>query len=216
MGPLKIFDLECPKMQTTCRRATKTHFRLMSGCGLNLVTQKGSFTGDLWRALSAEEPSHSLVRCFEVTEDSGELWCRDHRSMQAPERGPLAPESEAPPLFGSRGPPVPAALLKWGSPWTASSAVVWSLSAAGLALEWDRCLKSESWGDVGKHQNRQQPHRGLLQSSSRLPFCWSLVGFWRLPLSFHWPVCSRHLPSLPLQSQDAERVQLLLRKHDIL
>lgn len=144
MGPLKIFDLECPKMQITCRQATKTHFRFISGCGLNLVTLKGSFTGNLQRAPSPEEPSHSLVRCFEVTEDSGELWCRYHRSVQAPERGPLAPGSEAPPPFGSRGPPVPAALLKGGSPRTASSAGVWSLSAAGLALEWDRRLKSES------------------------------------------------------------------------
>lgn len=137
MGPLKNFDLECYKMQITCRQATKTHFRFTSGCGLNLVTLKGSFTGNLRRAPSAEEPSHSLVRRFEVTEDSGQLWCQDHRSVQAP-------ESEAPPLFGSGGPPVPAALLKGGSPWTASSAVVWSLSVAGLALEWDRRLKSES------------------------------------------------------------------------
>lgn len=140
MGPLNFFDLECYKIP----QATKTHFRFTSGCGLNLVTLKGSFTGNLRRAPSAEVPSHSLVRCFEVTEDSGELWCRDHRSVQAPERGLLAPESEAPPLFGSGGPPAPAALLKGSSPWTASLAVVWSLSAAGLALEWDRRLKSES------------------------------------------------------------------------
>lgn len=138
MGPLKMFDLECYKMQITCRQATKTHFRFTSGCGLNLATLKGSFTGNLRRAPFAEEPFHSLVRCFEVTEDSGELWRRDHRSVQAPERGLLAPESEAPPLFGSAVP------LKGGSPWTASSAVVWSLLAAGLALECDRRLKSES------------------------------------------------------------------------
>lgn len=142
MGPLKMFDLECPKMQITCRQATKTHFRFTSGCGLD--HNKGSFTGNLRRSPPAEEPSHSLVRCFEVMGDPRELWCLDHRSVHAPERGPLAPESEAPPLFGSGGPPVPAALLKGGSPWTVSLAGVWSLSAAGLALEWDRRLKSES------------------------------------------------------------------------
>lgn len=32
MGPLEFFDLECYKMQITCRQATKTHFRFTSGC----------------------------------------------------------------------------------------------------------------------------------------------------------------------------------------